>query len=646
MSGFFGVFSPGGNVDRLAFDQMQKTILREGYDELETHVDDRIAMGHLMLRVTPESTYDKQPLNSSCGRYLLVGHFRLDYRDELADKLGLTQKELDVTPDSVLAMLSYQKWADKCVHHIEGDWAFVLHDRIQNSLTCFKDKYGTSALFYGKNGDSFYFASSTNVFTSISQYFSDVDLHQLYRLSISGLSFEKNRTLLKNVFRLSPCSYLKISSTFDQVIVTYFVFSKKKKIRFNDELDYIFELRSLFSNAVKNKIRGVRKLGTFQSSGLDSNSVLYFIAKEFEYINLVVNTYTSCNAYLDEINEKYYPFISDQLMYKESLQQYKNINAQFLPFREVDFNKEFQESFSDFNNPVVTKSKFWVKGIIRKARLDGVMMMVTGQLGNFTITWNKPNALISDLIHLHFYSTIEQLFKIANRTKRSFIRIAWIHLVKPVIHFIGNQVSIRLGSKRNKIEKESIFFHPLDRKVNWGHIFKESLSPVKTQLLLLDSDLQKASLEINAEVTGERWYCEGDRNGIIVTDPTIDIRLVDFLFNIPSKYFYFNGEQKYLFRKAFKGRIFEPLLSSNYTIHQSFDLFRRILKDPFFFNFIESLNGDQKNHKIIDVQSIVDRYHALNTDISESNKYINAVKLLSDLSIVYLYNKIRSAGKD
>jgi hypothetical protein len=439
---------------------------------------------------------------------------------------------------------------------------------------------------------------------------------------------------------------LKISPNFDQDIISYFTFSDKKKIKFKDEFDYILDFRSFFSIAVKNKIRGIRELGTFQSSGLDSNSILYFITKEFEYIKSSVNTYTSCNAYLDEIHEKYHPFISDELMFKKSLQLYKNVNAQFLAFKEVDFSKEFQESFLEYNNPVVTKSKFWVKGIMRKARLDGVKMMVTGQLGNFTITWNKPNALISDLVHFQFYSTIEQLFKIANRTKRSFIRIAWIHLVKPVIYFIGNQLSIRLRSKRTKIEKESIFFHPLDRKVNWGHIFKESLSPVKTQLLLLDSDLQKASLEINAEVTGERWYCEGDRNGIIVTDPTIDIRLVDFLFNIPSKYFYFEGEQKYLFRKAFKGRIFEPLLNNNYTIHQSFDLFRRILKDPFFFNFIESLKNNKKNYKFIDTQSIVDRYHALITDYSESNKYINAVKILSDLSIVYLYDKFRSAGKD
>jgi asparagine synthase (glutamine-hydrolysing) len=155
MSGFFGVFSPGGNVDRLAIDQMQTAIQRDGYDELETHIDDHIAMGHLMLRVTPESAYDKQPLKSNCGRYILVGHFRLDYRDELGDKLGFTQKELDLTPDSLLVMNSYQKWGDKCVHHLEGDWTFVLYDRVQNIMTCFKDKYGTSAFFYAIYGERF-----------------------------------------------------------------------------------------------------------------------------------------------------------------------------------------------------------------------------------------------------------------------------------------------------------------------------------------------------------------------------------------------------------------------------------------------------------------------------------------------------------
>jgi asparagine synthetase B (glutamine-hydrolysing) len=75
---------------------------------------------------------------------------------------------------------------------------------------------------------------------------------------------------------------LKISPNFDQDIISYFTFSDKKKIKFKDEFDYILDFRSFFSIAVKNKIRGIRELGTFQSSGLDSNSILYFIAKEFK----------------------------------------------------------------------------------------------------------------------------------------------------------------------------------------------------------------------------------------------------------------------------------------------------------------------------------------------------------------------------
>jgi asparagine synthase (glutamine-hydrolysing) len=110
MSGFFGIFRPqGGPVDLKAFEQMKTAMHREGFDGMETHVEDKIAMGHLMLRVSPESKYDRQPLKSSCGNYLLVGHFRLDYRDELSDKLVFSW--LSSTPDYIAdtANLSFVK---------------------------------------------------------------------------------------------------------------------------------------------------------------------------------------------------------------------------------------------------------------------------------------------------------------------------------------------------------------------------------------------------------------------------------------------------------------------------------------------------------------------------------------------------------
>ena len=172
MSGFFGIFRPqGGPVDLEAFEQMKTVMHREGFDGMETHVEDKIAMGHLMLRVSPESKYDKQPLKSSCGNYILVGHFRLDYRDELGDKLGLTQSELEVTPDSQLAMLAYQKWNDKCVHHLEGDWAFVLYDAYKESIFIAKDKSGVSSLFYIVISNQLYFSSDSKSILSLNGNF-------------------------------------------------------------------------------------------------------------------------------------------------------------------------------------------------------------------------------------------------------------------------------------------------------------------------------------------------------------------------------------------------------------------------------------------------------------------------------------------
>ena len=175
---------------------------------LETHVEEKIAMGHLMLRVSPEAKYDQQPVRSECGRYLLVGHFRLDYRDELGDKLGIIQSELELTPDSILVMLAYQKWKDQCVHHIEGDWAFALFDRASNSLMLAKDRTGYSALFYTVYQGAIYFSSDVNVIGAIEAIPFEVDMVQFYRISLPSILVERGKTLLKEVYHLNGGEYL------------------------------------------------------------------------------------------------------------------------------------------------------------------------------------------------------------------------------------------------------------------------------------------------------------------------------------------------------------------------------------------------------------------------------------------------------
>lgn len=637
MSGFFGVFSPSGNIDCHAFGQMQRTIQTDGYEELETHLDEHIAMGHLMLRVTPESNYDKQPLRSSCGRYLLVGHFRLDYRDELGDKLGLTQKELDLTPDSVLVMLAYQKWADQCVHHIEGDWVFVIYDYVENSLQCIRDKFGTSALFYSIGRGCLFFSSCLESFQNFDIKAEQIDFHQIYRLSFDGIEMESGHTLLKSVFRQSPSTIVYVGQNLKINYFSYYRFQRKESVQYKFEEDYVFSFLSFFSIAIKSKIRGVDKVGIFQSSGLDSNSILYFLANEMKYRAGYVYTYTSCNAYQKEIEEKYHPYVSDDLLFKDSLVMYSNVKTRFLDFRELNLEDEFKESISDFDNPIVTKSKFWLKGILKHAKEDGVQMMFTGQLGNFTITWNQPNGLVHKLIKFKFKDVVNDLICISRLSKVPIHMVFIEHILMPLKSFIRLWIQKRYATWQKSIHKSSLFNSAIGRDIDLREELKNDLSILNLPSILSPHELRKSILKINAEVTGARWYSAGFKKGIVINDPTIDAKLVQFLFNVPESLYFFNGRQKYLFRKAFSNRIFNPILQNNFIILQSFDLPYRMKSTSFISNYIKNLKLELIENSKLSIDSIERDYIEIFAKPTGLQRYIASVKFLKKFSILYLY---------
>lgn len=641
MSGFFGVFSPKGNVDRRVFDQMQRNSQCIDCEELNIHVEKYIAMGHLTLPESPKSVYESQPQESKCGRFLLVGHFRLDYRDELADKLGLTQRQLDETSDSVLAIKSYQKWSEKCINHLEGDWAFVVYDRVLNNISCFKDKYGTSVIFYKQVDEQFLFATNIKVFYDLYLTPKQIDYHQLYRLSVNGLEMEKGHTLLKDVYRQSPCTYLIINKTNAISVIKYYEFDHYPRVEYKFEFDYCLDFRSLFSIAIKSKIGNLKKVGVFQSSGLDSNALLYFLANEMKYRSGYVYTYTSCNAFQEQIEEKYFQYVSDDLLFKESLNTYSNVFAKFLDFKGLNFEEEFKASITDFDYPVVTKSKFWLKGILKRSKEDGVQMMFTGQLGNFTITWNRPKGLLYDFLTFKFMTVSKEFIYLKSRFNISFFKVFQIQIKKPLTDFLKYQFRLALHKFNFKKLKSSLFTNSSIKKINYKLELKNEGSLLSIPIILNPEKLRKYVVNLNGEVTGARWYTTGCEHAIIVNDPTIDSRLVDFLFKIPSSLYLHKGIQKYLFRKTFEGRIYSPILNNDFTIQQTFDLAYRLSSNSSFFrNYFANIKGTELWQREPLVRSIENEYENIFLQRTTLMKYNAAANFLNKFSILYIYNEL------
>jgi asparagine synthase (glutamine-hydrolysing) len=613
MSGFFGIFRPqGGPVDPEEFEQMQKATEREGFDGMETHVEEKIAMGHLMLRVSPESKYDKQPLKSSCGKYLLVGHFRLDYRDELGDKLGLTQSELELTPDSQLVMLSYQKWKEKCVHHIEGDWAFVIYSFDSHSIFIAKDRIGNSAIFYTKRNGIFLFSSDIITLSYSRVEFSELDLKQLARLSFNGIDIENGKTLLANTFHVK--NGYSISMHQDAILnqICYWELSQGVKNFFKFTKDYEEIFQSLFSASVRSRISSSKNVGLFLSSGLDSTAIAYFAAKELRYKCKKLYTFTSFPQYLSEIPSNKINIAREDLDVKKYVSHFENVESEYLNFAGASISGivESQRTL-DFFNPIVSNNIFWVEGILNQAKNKEVNLVLNGQLGNYTISWNAPYLNLSRFQQFKFRELHKSISEISKIRRLSYFLVFFSEILRPFKNNILKYFRFINPFQNVSFKKESILSDFILNRFDWAKEKKSFGYIPGYSYFKTTKNLRIELLKKNSYNSGIKWYLECLKNNLISSDPSSDIRLVEFLFSIPEDLYYSKNISKFLLKQVLAKKVPDFILKKNMSSIQAFDLSLRISVDTNFNRIKNQMVTDFPNEKFFKIRLMVNQFNEI-----------------------------------
>lgn len=603
MSGFFGLFSPTDkSIDLEAFEQMRKATELEGFDGMETHVEDNIAMGHLMLRVSPESAYDKQPLKSSCGNYLLVGHFRLDYRDELGDKLGLIQSKLESTPDSVLVMMAYQKWKEKCVDHLEGDFAFVIHSKKENKISLFKDKMGISALFYYKFNDCFLFASSAASLQGIETINFDIDKMQLCRKSIYGLGLRDGYTLIKDLFFLKFGYYLIVNLNLDLLEVRYWHLEYLTPIVYSFEEDYAFEMHSKFSSAVKSRLINGKKTGLFLSSGLDSTAVASYLSNELELDKNLLNSYTSYPLYLEVVEQNKKHLIDETSLVKEFANLYPSISPQFLNFPDADILENLNKCFDgDSKYFDLSINTFWINGILEKAKEEKVKCVFTGQMGNYVISWDEEYKLLNMVLGGKFYTLLKELILIFKSQKKFIFSIIKSLILKDLFLRFRNQWQTLLF-KSSEIYKPNFVVSKMITSTEWEKELSEINFIIKDTYFKKNNskELRKIVFDSSSVSTGLIWYKLAHLHSIISIDPTRDERLVYFAFSIPESLYNQHGYRKYIYRLMMQDRLPDKILNASSKSCQSGDIALRVKSLNEFISKLNELLLSPSTSLIID----------------------------------------------
>jgi len=125
--------------------------------------NDKIFLGHTRLAVQDLSQFGDQPMQSSCGKYIIVFNGEIYNFDVLRldlQNLGYTFRS---NCDTEVVLVAYQEWGYDCLQHLNGMFAFAILDQgadlLEHSIFIARDRAGEKPLYYMHDRCGFRFAS-------------------------------------------------------------------------------------------------------------------------------------------------------------------------------------------------------------------------------------------------------------------------------------------------------------------------------------------------------------------------------------------------------------------------------------------------------------------------------------------------------
>ena len=308
MSGIAGIFYlDGRQINPNLLERMLDKINHRGKDKSGIWYSGSIGLGNNLLYTTPESLYEKLPLEDKERNLTLVSDARIDNRDELISELKLIRKKDEQITDSEIILSSYIKWQENCTKKLLGDFVFVIWDDRNKKLFCARDHMGVRPFYYFYVQNRFFaFGSEIKAILSLPEVSRKLNEIRLAEYLISIFD-DKEITFYTDVLRLPPAHTLTIGNG-GLNKRCYWTLDPKGELHLSSDVEYEEKFREIFTRAVKRRLRSAFPVGSFLSGGLDSSSIVCTALKIFKEENTdkKLHTFSFIFDEVPECDERYY----------------------------------------------------------------------------------------------------------------------------------------------------------------------------------------------------------------------------------------------------------------------------------------------------------------------------------------------------
>jgi asparagine synthase (glutamine-hydrolysing) len=529
--------------------------------------DGAVAMGRRLFRTLPEDRFDRQPLRSADENLILVADVRLDNRDDLHSALGLSRADAAQLCDAAILLRSIERWNEDALDRLVGDFAFALWNARERKLLLARDFLGQRPLHYHRGANFFAFATMPKGLHALPDVPYAAD-EQAMAEFVTLIPEGGGRSFFKHIAIVEPGHLVTVTHNgLDSR--RYWNPSPRGLARPAGD-DFAEGLRHHLDQATRARLRGANGTVAAQlSAGFDSSSVTATAARLLAPHGGKVVAFTSVprDGYVSPTPKN---SIADEgPLAAATAALYPNIEHVLIRAGDRSPIEEIDRYFHLFDRPMLNLCNgTWMTAINQAARERGLSILLTGQMGNMTISYNGLE-LLPELLGTcrlaRLARTGAQLVAKGNMRWRGVIANAF-----------GAYVPPWLWSGINKL---------------WNRDFDvleyTAIRPERLEAMDLASRARERGLDFSYRprrngFESRMWVMRrtslGNYNkgilagwGVDQRDPTADKRLVEYCLGVPTEAFLSQGEPRALARRALADRLPQSVLNERRKGYQAAD---------------------------------------------------------------------------
>lgn len=517
MSGLAAIFNrDGAAVDREHLIAMLAASPHRSLDGQHHWLDGPVALAHQHFWVTPEEVGEQQPLRHATG-LVLAFDGRLDNRDELLARLGITHDRSQPVSDATLALEAYCRWGCGCFGSLLGDFALVIWDPAARCLVLARDALGTRGLYYYLDGRCCLVASEIKQLLAHPAVPRRLD-NTAVGCFLSGWWYDPEQTLYRRIRQCPPAHWLAITA--DKVRRDrYWRLRPGPAPRYPGDEAYVEHFGELLLEATRCRLRTRGPVAISLSGGLDSSSVAALAA---QHLPRPQPRLRSFSYVFDELSS------CDERPYIQPLVARYGLLAQYIPADELWTLRDLQQWPGTADWPVSDAYVWLPLSVMQAASQTGCRVLLNGHFGDALLGRNsaadgtgRPRGSLAGLLQ---------------STGTWWLRLRRLGLAG--FHLLVSPLHPGLTPK-------------LARKVRLRHQPAQTRQHLRRKVIgrgLALPDLTRGGWSQGASVLHEFH----NRYGLEPAAPFWDRRLVEFVLRLPDHLLRRPGCSKWILRQAMR----------------------------------------------------------------------------------------------